>query len=92
MEEASFLWKPDELFIIKFNYMRKIIFFLISLALTFSTFGQEATHVIEISDDIKILKLSEKAYVHISVTEIPPYGNNGLIFLDGREAFLFELR
>lgn len=73
--------------------MRKIIFFLISLALSFSTFGQDTTHVIKISDDIKILKLSEKAYVHISVTEIPPFGNvssNGLILLDEQEAFLFD--
>jgi len=46
-----------------------------------------------ISDDIELIKLSEKAYVHISAMEVPHWGKvtaNGLIFFDGNEAFLFD--
>ena len=48
---------------------------------------------IQISDDIELIQLSEKAYVHVSVSEIQGFGNvssNGLIFLIGDEAFLFD--
>ena len=48
---------------------------------------------IRISDDIELIKLSEKAYVHVSVSEIAGFGkvsSNGLIFVNGDEAFLFD--
>jgi metallo-beta-lactamase class B len=48
---------------------------------------------IKISDDIEVIKLSEKAYVHTSFFEVPHFGKidtNGLIFVNGDEAFLFD--
>jgi metallo-beta-lactamase class B len=48
---------------------------------------------IKISSDIELIKLSENAYIHISFSNIPEYGrfsSNGLIFLNGSKAFLFD--
>ena len=48
---------------------------------------------IQISDDIELFQLSEKAYVHVSISEIAGFGkvsSNGLIFVNGDEAFLFD--
>jgi metallo-beta-lactamase class B len=48
---------------------------------------------IQISGDIELIQLSEKAYVHVSVSEIKGFGkvsSNGLIFVNGDEAFLFD--
>jgi len=48
---------------------------------------------IQISDDIELIQLSEKAYVHVSISEIAGFGkvsSNGLIFVNGDEAFLFD--
>ena len=48
---------------------------------------------IKISDDIELIQLSEKTYVHVSISEIAGFGkvsSNGLIFVNGNEAFLFD--
>ena len=48
---------------------------------------------IQISDDIELIQLSERAYVHVSVSEMPGFGkvsSNGLIYKIGDEAFLFD--
>ena len=48
---------------------------------------------IRLSDDVEIVKLSNRAYLHISVTEIPSWGSvasNGLILVDKGKAFLFD--
>jgi metallo-beta-lactamase class B len=48
---------------------------------------------IHISDDIELIQLSEKVYVHVSISEIAGFGkvsSNGLIFVNGNEAFLFD--
>jgi len=48
---------------------------------------------IQISDDIELLQLSDKAYVHVSISEIAGFGkvsSNGLLFVNEDEAFLFD--
>jgi len=76
--------------------MKKFIFgiLILSIFLVFiSCEKKEEMKRIQISDDIELIKLSERAYVHISYFELPPWGivsANGLIFLDGNEAFLFD--
>jgi metallo-beta-lactamase class B len=48
---------------------------------------------IRVSDDIELIRLSENAYIHVSVSEMAGFGkvsSNGLIFVDGNEAFLFD--
>ena len=48
---------------------------------------------IKIGDDIELIQLSEKAFVHVSVSEIAGFGkvsSNGLIIINGGEALLFD--
>jgi metallo-beta-lactamase class B len=56
-------------------------------------FAQSDYSEIRISEDVELIKLSEKAYVHVSVTDIGGFGkvsSNGLILIDKGEAFLFD--
>ena len=46
-----------------------------------------------ITPDLELIKISDNAYVHVSYSTLPGYGRvaaNGLIFIDGKEAFLFD--
>jgi metallo-beta-lactamase class B len=55
--------------------------------------SQSGHQKISVSDDIALIKLSEKAYVHVSVSEIKGFGkvsSNGLVLVNGGEAFLFD--
>jgi metallo-beta-lactamase class B len=48
---------------------------------------------IKVSDDIELIRLSPKAYLHVSVSEIKGFGkvsSNGLILADNGQAFLFD--
>ena len=56
-------------------------------------FSQEDSKRIKVSEDIELIRISDNAYVHVSVSIIPPYGkvsSNGLIFINKNEAFLFD--
>ena len=74
--------------------MKKTVLVLIILIFIFGpckrAMGYER---IRVSEDIEIIKLSKNAYVHVSVSEMPPFGNvssNGLIYIIDKEAFLFD--
>lgn len=46
-----------------------------------------------VSDDIELIQLSEKAYIHVSIAEMKGFGRvscNGLILVDNGEALLFD--
>ncbi len=48
---------------------------------------------IRISENVELIRISENAYIHISYSYLPSYGrvaSNGLIFVNGKEAFLFD--
>ena len=48
---------------------------------------------IKVSDDIELIRLSPKAYLHVSVSEMEGFGkvsSNGLILVDNGQAFLFD--
>jgi metallo-beta-lactamase class B len=48
---------------------------------------------IKISSDIELIKLSENAYIHVTYSDLLKYGrfsSNGLIFINEKEAFLFD--
>lgn len=71
------------------TYLTFVFVFLFQL----SGFTQSNYKMIKISDDIELIKLSEKAYVHVSVADIGSFGkvsSNGLILVDNAEAFLFD--
>lgn len=70
--------------------MKKIIFSLALAVIAIHGFSQEP---IKISPDLELIKLSENAYVHVSYTESPDFGrysSNGLVFIRGRKALLFD--
>ena len=76
--------------------MKKLIACVLFISISFIFINCEKKEEIKrilISDDIELIKLSDKAYVHISTMEVPHWGKvtaNGLILIDGNEAFLFD--
>lgn len=67
----------------------------ISLFLIFQLIGyaQPATSPIKITEDIELIPLSPKAYLHMSVSEIKGFGkvsSNGLVLVDNGQALLFD--
>ncbi len=59
----------------------------------FAGYAQPAINKIRVSDDIELIRLSPKAYVHVSVCEIKGFGkvsSNGLVLIDKGKAFLFD--
>lgn len=56
-------------------------------------YSQNGYERITISDNVELIKISENAWVHVSYSHFSGYGriaSNGLIYLDGKEAFLFD--
>jgi len=56
-------------------------------------YAQSATSTIKVSEDIELIPLSPKAYIHVSVSEIKGFGkvsSNGLVLMDNGQAFLFD--
>ena len=75
--------------------MKTAIIYISLFLLLFQLAGyaQPATSPIKISEDIKLIPLSPKAYLHVSVSEMKGFGkvsSNGLILVDNRQAFLFD--
>jgi metallo-beta-lactamase class B len=59
----------------------------------FSVWAQSDYQQFRISNDMELIKLSEKAYVHVSVSEMKGFGkvsSNGLVLVNDGEAFLFD--
>lgn len=70
--------------------MNRILRLLSLILLPSGLFSQG---VITVSPDLELIKISENAYVHVSYTSSPDFGrysSNGLIFINGREALLFD--
>ncbi|MFC4676534.1 subclass B1 metallo-beta-lactamase [Dysgonomonas termitidis] len=73
--------------------MKTHLFFLFILFIQLPLRAQSDYPKIRISEDVELIKLSEKAYVHVSVSEIDGFGkvsSNGLILVSKDEAFLFD--
>jgi len=73
--------------------MKKWLVISLVFFLQGQVWAQQIAQRIKVSDDIVLVKLSERACVHISQAEIPPFGrvsSNGLVFINGKEAFLFD--
>lgn len=73
--------------------MKKWLVISLMVFLQGQVWAQQIAQRIKVSDDIVLVKLSERTYVHISQSEIPPFGrvsSNGLVFINGKEAFLFD--
>jgi metallo-beta-lactamase class B len=73
--------------------MKKIVISLLVLVLQYTVFSQSDKAVIKISDELVLLKISDHAYIHVSYTNLPPYGRvsaNGFLLTDNDRAFLFD--
>lgn len=73
--------------------MKKNLILILTLLIQFPAFSQSDNSTIKVSKDIELIKLSENAYLHISYLDLPSYGRtsaNGLIFINGNEAFVFN--
>jgi metallo-beta-lactamase class B len=73
--------------------MRILLVLIITGFIQFSGLSQIASERIKISNDIELIKLSDNAYVHVSYSVLPEFGrfpSNGLIFINGNKAFLFD--
>jgi len=72
----------------------KIIMFLFCFFICISiAFSQTEFEKIIISKEIELLKISDRALVHVSYIDHPKYGRigaNGLILIDENKAFLFD--
>lgn len=70
----------------------KLATFLFMLFNTIS-YSQSIIRTITIDDNMQLLQLSNKAYVHQTISKFDGFGNvssNGLILVDSSEAFLFD--
>jgi len=73
--------------------MNKLFIALLFGLVQVSVFSQPHYQTIRVSNDIEVIKISDNAYVHVSYWDVPRYGripSNGLIFIQGNEAFLFD--
>jgi len=75
---------------IYFYFMKNLCLLLLLVALNPVCRAQDS---IRISEDLALTRISDNAYVHISWSDLPDYGRvsaNGLVFIDGNDAFLFD--
>jgi metallo-beta-lactamase class B len=78
---------------VKNKDMAKILLSLFIVLIQLPVRAQGDYQRIKISDDVELIKLSAKAYVHVSVSEMEGFGkvsSNGLVLVDNGEAFLFD--
>jgi metallo-beta-lactamase class B len=70
--------------------MRKTVLLIIMIMIQHQLQSQD---IIKISADLEMIRISNNAFIHVSWTELPGYGRvaaNGLIFISGHKAFLFD--
>jgi metallo-beta-lactamase class B len=70
-----------------------LIIIFLSVCLTVFAYARDSYLHIKVSDDIEIIKLSDHVFVHVSYAQMGNYGrvpSNGMIFVVGREALLFD--
>jgi metallo-beta-lactamase class B len=73
--------------------MRLIISLILTGLIQCNGLAQNVYKSIKISNDLKLIKLSDNAYVHVSYSDLPKFGRvpaNGLIFINGSEAFIID--
>lgn len=70
--------------------MRKTVVFIILIMMQYQLQSQD---IIKISADLELIRISNNTFMHVSYNEVPGYGSvaaNGLIFIEGRKAILFD--
>jgi metallo-beta-lactamase class B len=72
---------------------KKIAFILLLLVNTLSIHAQNQTEKIKISEDLEIIPLSEKSFIHVSYVTYPSFGRvacNGLLYINQNEAVVMD--
>jgi metallo-beta-lactamase class B len=75
------------------NSIKIYLLFLFTVGIQFTLYPQSDYQKFSVSNDIELIKLSGKAYVHVSVSEMEGFGkvsSNGLVLVNDGEAFLFD--
>jgi metallo-beta-lactamase class B len=70
--------------------MKKIVFLITATILQLSANSQS---LIRISPDLELVEITKTSYLHVSYRTMPEYGRvsaNGLIFINDKQAFLFD--
>ncbi|HSN50490.1 MAG TPA: subclass B1 metallo-beta-lactamase, partial [Bacteroidales bacterium] len=71
--------------------MKKLFNLLLIACIPF--LGYSRDNPFRISENVELIRISENAYIHVSYSYLPSYGrvaSNGLLFVNGKEAFLFD--
>lgn len=71
-------------------FMKRVYLLLLFLALGSASYSQD---LIRITADLELIRISDNAYIHVSWSDLPDYGRvgaNGLVFISGSRAFLFD--
>jgi metallo-beta-lactamase class B len=61
--------------------------------LQLTCYSQSEPDTINLSDEIKVIKISDNAFIHLTFANVEEYGRvgaNGLILINKKEAFLFD--
>jgi metallo-beta-lactamase class B len=73
--------------------MQKSLAILIAVFIELNCTAQTDNKIIKISDDLQLVALTENTWLHVSYVNMPGIGRvsaNGLIYINGTEAFLFD--
>jgi metallo-beta-lactamase class B len=73
--------------------MKIILLLFLCIWIQHPALAQAGYAPIKVSKDIELIRLSGKAYIHVSYSELPGFGrfaSNGLIYISEGQAFLFD--
>ncbi len=74
-------------------FSKKAFFLILTVLTQLSGIAQSNYQTLKVSSNVELVKISSNAYVHVSYSYLPSYGrvaSNGLVFINGNEAFLFD--
>lgn len=78
---------------VSFIIMRKLVILSIISCFILTAFSQKNNSIIKIASDVELIKLSDNAFIHVSYKNMEKWGrvgSNGLVFIEAKEAFLFD--
>jgi metallo-beta-lactamase class B len=73
--------------------MNKLIIFLLVITFCVPIFSHQTYKSIPVSNDIKLIQISDNTYIHVTYAQIKGFGrvaSNGMIFINNEKAFLFD--
>ncbi len=74
-------------------FMKKALILILTVLIQLSVIAQSDHQTLKVSSNVELIRISANAYMHVSYTHMPSYGrvaSNGLLFVNGTEAFLFD--